>query len=456
MNEHADLWRQCASELREQVSEATWQFWFSRVVPLAYDGGVFDLGVPDRPIREKLESRFVPLIERSLSTVCQRDVKVRLRLVDHDVTPPQPNKEASRPAPPDPVGSGVPNHHETEVALDTRFTFETFVTASSNRLAAAAAQSVAEMPGRSYNPLFIYGDSGLGKTHLLHAIGNYVHQHFPLHRVVYLTAETLMNDFVDALQQKKTIQFKRRYRECDLLLIDDVQFLEEKRSLQEEFFHTYNDLHGAGKQIVVTSDRSPKSIDTLEDRLRSRFMSGLIAEIDPPDLETRLAILRLKAAADNLHVPQDVLEFIASHVKDNIRELEGALIRVSAHASLNKEERLTREVAERVLADLVSANQPRRVTPSVILEAVSGAYGFPVESLCGPMRTRPLVTARQVAMYVTRELTDYSFPAIGKVFGGRDHTTVIHAVNKVADQMRERPQIYEQVNGLIQQIKAGE
>jgi chromosomal replication initiator protein len=352
------------------------------------------------------------------------------------------------------VRSGHPQRETVAVSLDPRFTFETFVAASSNRLAHAAAQAVAETPGRSYNPLFVYGDSGLGKTHLLHAIGNYVQENFPQRKVLYVTTETFMNDFVDSLRMATTIAFKRRYRECDVLLIDDVQFMENKEGLQEEFFHTYNDLKGASKQIVLTSDRPPKSIETLEDRLRSRFLSGLITEIDPPDLETRLAILRSKAEADEEVIPHEVLEFIATNVTNNIRELEGALIRVTAFARLSREP-ISLDLAERVLSDIVSAEEPRRITPQMILEATANSYGFTVDAICGPSRTRPLVTARQVAMYLVRNLTDYSYPAIARVFGGRDHTTVIHAVDKISTQMKERRQIYEQVTELIHEVRSG-
>ena len=352
-----------------------------------------------------------------------------------------------------PGGSGSTDRLEFPV-LDPRYTFDTFVIASSNRFAHAAAQSVAESPARSYNPLFIYGDAGLGKTHLLHAIGNYVLENFAGRHVRYVTTETYMNEFVDAIRTNTTTAFKRRYRECDVLLIDDVQFMERKESLQEEFFHTFNSLYGASKQIVLTSDRPPKSIATLEDRLRSRFLSGLITEVQPPELETRLAILQTKAEHEQVAVPDDVLEFIATHVKDNIRELEGALIRVTAFASLNRQP-MSRELAEVVLSDIVSADQPRRITPQVILEATSDTFGFSVEELCGPNRRRPLVTARQVSMYVFRELTDFSYPAIGREFGGRDHSTVMHAVEKVANLMKERHQIYNQVTDLIVRIKSG-
>ena len=424
---------------------------------MAFADGVFVLSVPNGLIRERVESRYLPMIEDTLANEVGSPVRGRLEVreqvpVEASVAldellglPPEP--ERREPA-------ARAGRESPAVQLDSKFTFETFVAASSNRLAHAAAQAVAETPGRSYNPLFIYGDSGLGKTHLLHAIGNYVTENYSRRKVLYVTTETFMNDFVDSLRTSTTLAFKRRYRDCDVLLIDDVQFMERKEGLQEEFFHTYNDLKGASKQIVLTSDRPPKSIETLEDRLRSRFLSGLITEIDPPDLETRLAILRSKSMSEHQEVPDDVLEFIASHVKDNIRELEGALTRICAFAKLNKEP-ISLAQAEHVLSDLVLAGEPRRISPQMILEATAASYGFSVEALCGPSRTRPLVTARQVAMYLTRELTDYSYPAIGRVFGKRDHTTVIHAVDKIAGQMQERRQIYEQVTELIQKIRAG-
>ncbi len=457
------LWTRCIASLREQVSEATWQMWLSSVEPITVTDtghdGVLVLGVPNSAVRDRVESRFVPLIEGTLASIAGQTVKVRLQVLN-EVPPPVP-ASYSMPEPTGVTGDGrsdpTPTNAPREtksVSLDSRFSFDTFVAASSNRLAHAAAQAVAETPGRSYNPLYIYGDSGLGKTHLLHAIGNYVRENFPKRTVLYVTTETFMNDFVDSLRMSTTIAFKRRYRECDVLLIDDVQFMQNKEGLQEEFFHTYNDLHGTGKQIVLTSDRPPKSIETLEDRLRSRFLSGLITEIDPPDLETRLAILRSKAEADHDDIPHDVLEFIATHVKNNIRELEGALIRVTAFASLNREP-ISLPLAERVLYDIVTADEPRRITPQMILEATAARFGFTIDAICGPSRTRPLVTARQVAMYLVRNLTDYSYPAIARVFGGRDHTTVIHAVEKISGQMKERRQIYEQVTDLLLKIKTG-
>ncbi|MGH9088705.1 MAG: chromosomal replication initiator protein DnaA [Acidimicrobiales bacterium] len=488
MDETSALWTKCATPLREQVSDTTWQMWLSGIRPVSYSTGVMVLGVPNAVVRDRVDARFVPLIEETLSGMAGDPVRVELRVVGPPTSPADgvagDHGEVAS------IGSGhggvVPTttlaldelrHGDrghgavspssgtrgggargtpvgAAVSLDPRFTFDAFVAASSNRLAHAAAQAVAETPGRSYNPLFIYGDSGLGKTHLLHAIGNYVQENFRIHKVLYVTTETFMNDFVDSLRMSTTIAFKRRYRECDILLIDDVQFMENKEGLQEEFFHTYNDLQGAGKQIVLTSDRPPKSIETLEERLRSRFLSGLITEVDPPDLETRLAILRKKAEADHDDIPDDVLEFIATHVKSNIRELEGALIRVTAFASLSREP-ISMELAERVLSDIVSSGETRRITPQMILDATAANYGFTIDALCGPSRTRPLVTARQVAMYLVRNLTDYSYPAIARVFGGRDHTTVIHAVDKITTQMRERRQLYEQVTELTVQIRNG-
>ncbi len=444
------------------MSESTWQLWLSGIEPVAFTDGVFTLSVPNGLIRERVESRYLPMIEDTLANEVGAPVRGRLEVQEIAPAAAEPGLDQilglpAEPAPEPQPEAGAPGRGGREspaVQLDSKFTFETFVAASSNRLAHAAAQAVAETPGRSYNPLFIYGDSGLGKTHLLHAIGNYVTENYPRRKVLYVTTETFMNDFVDSLRTSTTLAFKRRYRDCDVLLIDDVQFMERKEGLQEEFFHTYNDLKGASKQIVLTSDRPPKSIETLEDRLRSRFLSGLITEIDPPDLETRLAILRSKSLSERREVPDDVLEFIASHVKDNIRELEGALIRICAFANLNNEP-ISLAQAEKVLSDLVLAGEPRRISPQMILEATAASYGFSIEALCGPSRTRPLVTARQVAMYLTRELTDYSYPAIGRVFGKRDHTTVIHAVDKIAGQMQERRQIYEQVTELIQKIRAG-
>jgi chromosomal replication initiator protein len=313
---------------------------------------------------------------------------------------------------------------------------------------------VAETPARSYNPLFIYGDAGLGKTHLLQGIGNYVLENYPNYRVRYVTSEQFLSEFVDSIRAGTNEQFKRRFRDIDVLLVDDIQFFEGKKETQEEFFHTFNHLHTSNRQIVLSSDRPPDAIPTLEDRLRTRFVMGLLTDIQPPDLETRLAILRKKAEDEVSPVPDEVLEFIAASINDNnIRSLEGALTRLTAWASLNAE-RITSEQAAEILKDLVSEREARPITPQAILDSTAEYFGYTVEELIGRSRTRPLTTARHVGMYLFRELTDLSFPNIAKMFGGRDHTTVIHAVERIKVQMKERRQVFQQVTELIQQLKA--
>jgi len=466
-----DLWKRCGDALREQVSDATWRTWLQALTPEAYDGDLLVLSAPSSLVRERVENRFLGLIAAAATEAASHEVKVRLDVGPMSVAGPLPltsffDEEQLPPDSSDSSDSGdtrsrrgtgrrASTSEDRDVGgLDVRYTFDAFVIGSSNRFAHAAAQAVAEMPAKSYNPLFIHGDAGLGKTHLLHAIGNYVRENFAGRRVRYVSTETFLNEFVDAIRSNTTTAFKRRYRECDVLLIDDVQFMENKEALQEEFFHTFNHLYGASRQVVLTSDRAPKSIATLEDRLRSRFLSGLITDVQPPELETRLAILQKKLEREPSHVPDEVLEFIASNVTDNIRELEGALIRVTAYGSLNNQP-VTRELAEHVLSDIVNAGQPRPITPTQILETTASTFGFSVEDLCGPSRRRPLVIARQIGMYLFRDLTDYSFPAIAREFGGRDHTTVMHAVEKISSLMRERRQIFDQVNDLIVRIKSG-
>jgi len=456
VEEITELWGRCSLTLRESVSDAVWQMWLSKLEAVEISGDNLVLGVPNSVVRARINDRFLGLIRDAVTAEAGRPLDVGLVLidlgddVDFEETFTNGELPLPTPGPAQVIPASAAARATGTVRLDPRFTFDSFVPAPSNRLALAAAQTVAETPGRAYNPLFIYGASGLGKTHLLHAIGNWVVQNYPRHRVLYVTTETFLNDFVDAMRQKTTMAFKRHYRECDVLLIDDVQFMQNKEGLQEELFHTYNTLHGEGKQIVLTSDRPPKSIETLEDRLRSRLLSGLMTEVDPPDLETRLAILRTKASNEGVVLPDDVGEFIATNVKDNIRELEGALTRVSAFASLSQEP-ISLELAQLVLSDIGAETKP--ITPDMILHAVADHYGLEVSELTGPSRTRPLVTARHVAMYLTRNLTDYSYPMIGKVFGGRDHSTCISAVEKIEDQMKLRRQLYEQVTALIHEIK---
>jgi chromosomal replication initiator protein len=360
------------------------------------------------------------------------------------------------PLPPTPVGgatfgsaltTGIPDS-----PLNPRYTFESFVIGSSNRFAHAAAVAVAEAPGKAYNPLLVYGDSGLGKTHLLHAIGHYVRSLYTGAKIRYVSSEVFTNDVINAIRDDKRDALQRRYRDVDVLLIDDIQFLEGKQSTQEEFFHTFNTLHNANKQIVISSDRPPKRLTQLEDRLRNRFEWGLITDVQPPDLETRIAILRKKAAAERLSAPPDVLEFIASRIQTNIRELEGALIRVTAFASLNRQE-VDRTLAEIVLKDLIPEGGEPEVTAGLIIAQTASYFGYSIDDLCGPSRTRALVTARQIAMYLCRELTQLSLPKIGQQFGGRDHTTVMNADRRIRKDLAERRNVFHQVTELTTRIK---
>ncbi|MDQ4134401.1 MAG: chromosomal replication initiator protein DnaA [Actinomycetota bacterium] len=338
--------------------------------------------------------------------------------------------------------------------LNPRYTFEAFVTGGSNRFAHAAALAVAEKPAASYNPLFIYGDVGLGKTHLLHGIGHYVHHHYPGMKVRYCTTESFTNEFIESIRSNTQSAFKRRYRRCDVLLIDDIQFLEKQESTQDEFFHTFNALHDDDCQIVLTSDRSPRSFDALEDRLRSRFEWGLVSDVQAPELETRLAILRAKVERERMPISDDILRYIAEKITDNIRELEGALIRLSAYHHLNQEP-ITLDVAVDELHALVGPKESRQPTAEVIIEAAAEMFGLSADDLRGRSRRRPLVTARQICIYVFRQMTDFSYPAIGREFGGRDHTTIIHAERKVAALMSERRAVFDQVRMLMKRVAAG-
>jgi len=475
--EQADqLWTACAGALREQVSEAVWMTTFSAVVALRVEGNQLRIAVPNSLVKERIENRYLPLVNGVLGDIGKSGMQLVIE-VRTDDAPPSTESTATSPTPTtetvndfhnsvhSPDRSLLTNTQNTvdnseqsgELGLKVspRYTFDAFVTGTSNRFAHAAAMSVAETPARSYNPLFIYGDAGLGKTHLLQSISNYVRENYVTYQVRYVSTEQFLNQYVEAIRQNTLSEFKKRYREVDVLLLDDIQFIEGKEGLQEELFHTFESLYQANRQIVLSSDRPPDAISTLEDRLRSRFKMGLTTEINPPELETRLAILRKKAEGEPIIPSPEVLEFIASNITSNIRELEGALIRVCAYASLTSQ-LLDVPLAEFVLDDLISDTQPRPLTPDLILEKTSEMFGFPIDEIRGQSRRRPLVTARQVGMYVMRELTDLSYPAIAREFGGRDHTTVIHAVEKIGGLMKERRQIYDQVTELAQRIRSGE
>ncbi|MDI9884794.1 chromosomal replication initiator protein DnaA [Streptomyces sp. HNM0645] len=370
-----------------------------------------------------------------------------------------PGGGAPVPGAPGPLGAQpapAPGPGEPHARLNPKYLFDTFVIGASNRFAHAAAVAVAEAPAKAYNPLFIYGESGLGKTHLLHAIGHYARSLYPGTRVRYVSSEEFTNEFINSIRDGKGDTFRKRYRDVDILLVDDIQFLASKESTQEEFFHTFNTLHNANKQIVLSSDRPPKQLMTLEDRLRNRFEWGLTTDVQPPELETRIAILRKKAVQEQLNAPPEVLEFIASRISRNIRELEGALIRVTAFASLNRQP-VDLGLTEIVLKDLIPGGEDTapEITAGAIMAATADYFGLTVEDLCGSSRSRVLVTARQIAMYLCRELTDLSLPKIGAQFGGRDHTTVMHADRKIRALMAERRSIYNQVTELTNRIKNG-
>ena len=451
------LWTSCANSIRTQVPDAVWQSTFNPATPASLEEDVLELTVPSTIIKDRLEGEYFEILRNALASSNAAHITLKIS-TDQSANDKDTLVEVS----PIPIIAPQPNSstpiNRSNYALHPNYTFDKFVTGQSNRFALAAALSVAETPGKSYNPLFIHGHAGLGKTHLLQAIGHYVNNHYvndqrhPIQRVVYVSTETFLNQFVDAIRTNTRSEFKRNYRDVDVLLVDDIQFLEGKEGLQEEFFHTFNSLHEVNRQIVLTSDRPPDAIPTLEDRMTSRFKMGLLTDIQSPDLETRLAILTKKAEQSNFHITDEVLTFIASNIKDNIRELEGALTRVTAYASFN-DKPLDLNLAKFILRDITARREPQPVTADIILNATADLFGLSVEEIVGPRRQRPLVKARQVSMYVFRELTELSYPDIARVFGGRDHTTAIHAVQKITEQMSEQQDIFNQVTDLIQKIK---
>jgi chromosomal replication initiator protein len=486
-----EIWSRSLAVLEETVTPQ--QRAFVRLSTL--DGVVGDtalLSVPNEFAKDIIEQRLRQVITSILADQLGRDIRIAV-VVDPslddgpaDATETvRPGEDAAHHDPAPEVAPTLAPHHAPEFApahdhdhyqprgstaagtgrepgsrreseptrLNPRYLFETFVIGSSNRFAHAAAVAVAEAPAKAYNPLFIYGDSGLGKTHLLHAIGHYGMSLYSGVKVRYVSSEEFTNDFINSIRDGRADGFRRRYRDVDILLVDDIQFLENKEQTQEEFFHTFNTLHNANKQIVISSDRPPQQLVTLEDRLRNRFHWGLITDVQPPELETRIAILRKKAAQDRLNAPPEVLEFIASKISTNIRELEGALIRVTAFASLNRQG-VDLALAEIVLKDLIPDSSQPEITSATIMAQTSAYFGQSMEELCGASRSRVLVNARQIAMYLCRELTDLSLPKIGQQFGGRDHTTVMHADKKIRQLMAERRSVYNQVTELTNRIKS--
>ena len=431
------------------------------------------IAAPNEFTKDVLETRLRPLVSSALSDIVGREIRLAVTVdpsiapsLDEDLTDEvadstYANNELTsdlgssgiREAGIDRPGMGSPSNKEEFGRLNIKYTFDTFVAGTSNRFAHAAAVAVAEQPAKAYNPLFIYGGSGLGKTHLLHAIGHYTKTLFKGTHVRYISSEEFTNEFINSIRDDKAASFQRRYRDIDVLLVDDIQFLSGKVQTQEEFFHTFNTLHNANKQIVITSDLPPKQLPDFEDRMRSRFEWGLITDVQPPDLETRIAILRKKSTQERLVAPAEVLEYIASKISTNIRELEGALIRVTAFASLNQQP-VDLAITEAVLKDLLPSDVGPEITAAQIMGACASYFGVSIEELCGSSRSRTLVTARQISMYLCRELTDLSLPKIGQAFGGRDHTTVMHADRKIRGLMAEKRSLYNQVTDLTSRIKS--
>jgi len=451
------VWRRTLESLTDRAVSSQQRAFMRVTRPLTLVDGTLLLAAPDEFARDVLETRLRTLITSALASQLGHDIRLAITVESSDAEPTEPDLAEETAA--ELQRADVyqldrrRGHRATEPArLNPKYMFETFVIGSSNRFAHAAAVAVAEAPAKAYNPLFIYGESGLGKTHLLHAIGHYAQNLFTGLRVRYVSSEEFTNDFINSLRDDKASVFQRRYRDVDVLLVDDIQFLENKERTQEEFFHTFNTLHNANKQIVISSDRPPKQLSTLEDRLRTRFEWGLITDIQPPDLETRIAILRKKAVQERLAAPPEVLEFIASKIQSNIRELEGALIRVTAFASLNRQT-VDLALAEVVLKDLIPDSGSHEISSAAIMAATAEYFSLTLDDLCGTSRSRVLVNARQIAMYLCRELTDLSLPKIGQTFGGRDHTTVMHADRKIRSLMAERRSIYNQVTELTNRIK---
>jgi chromosomal replication initiator protein len=473
-----EVWTRAIRRLDDDTIRPHHRAWIGLTRPLGLVEDTALLAAPNEFAKDYLENRLRPMIATALSAELGREIRVAVT-VQHtdeqgetgtDSTGEQaedlsdfadsrfddwtPNQRGAPPQPvPYTVDRGNSRGSDRDARLNPKYTFDTFVIGSSNRFTHAAAVAVAEAPAKAYNPLFVYGDSGLGKTHLLHAIGHYAQRLFPGIKVRYVSSEEFTNDFINSLRDDKMQAFQGRYRSQDLLLIDDIQFLERAERTQEEFFHTFNTLHNANKQIVISSDRPPRQLSTLEDRLRTRFEWGLITDVQVPDLETRIAILRKKAAQEGMNPPPEVLEFIATKIQSNIRELEGALIRVTAFASLNKQD-VEMQLAEIVLKDLISESDSPEITAAHIMAVIAEYFSVSLDDLTGSSRSRVLVSARQIAMYLCRELTDLSLPKIGQTFGGRDHTTVMHADRKIRGLMAERMSVFNQISELTSRIKS--
>lgn len=436
-NQLAPLWQRTLELLKQELTEISFNTWIKTIEPLALNSSSIELGVPAEFNKGILQSRYSDLIKNTIKQITSKEYKINFVIPSSDL---------------DRMQAEISSADENNVSiLNPKYTFDTFVIGNSNRFAHAAAVAVAESPAKAYNPLFLYGGVGLGKTHLMHAIGHYVLSQNPSLKVLYVSSEKFTNELINAIKDDRNEEFRNKYRNIDLFLMDDIQFIAGKERTQEEFFHTFNALQEANKQIIISSDKPPKEITTLEERLRSRFEWGLIADIQQPDLETRIAILRKKAQLENLQIPNDVMVFIADKVASNIRELEGALNKVVAYSSLTKNE-ITADLATEALKDLLNTSKPKIVTATLIIEAVSRYYDLKPDEFKSKKRNREISFPRQIAMYLSRDLTDLSLPKVGDAFGGRDHTTVMHACDKIYDEIQNNPETRRVVDELKRSI----
>lgn len=444
--EFENIWSKAQALISEKVKRASYETWIKTAEPVSYDNNIFILRAANPFAKEFLSTKFHQVIKESLQTILNKEVEIFITENAGELPPSLKSDGAEKKASKEKEAMKIVESQSS--SLQSRYTFQNFVVGSNNRMAHAASLAVAEAPAGSYNPLFLYGGVGLGKTHLMQAIGNYLLESNPRAKVTYLSSEQFINDFISHLRAEKMNDFRNKYRSCDLFLIDDIQFIEGKEAMQEEFFHTFNALHSAGKQLVISSDRPPKEIGTLEDRLRSRFEWGLMTDIQPPDIETRIAILQMKAEAEKVSIENDVLEFIASKFRSNIRELEGALIRVIAFGSLNGT-KIDLKLAESVLGN----HAPREISLERILDVVSDIYQIEVPEIKGQKRTKDISWARQVAMFLCRDLTEASTTKIGSYIGGRNHTTVLHAYEKVRKLCTSDVKINAEVTKIVDKIR---
>ena len=462
-NNLADVWDEFLGYVNNNSKNPGYVNWIKAALPLSMNEDTFEIGVEKLFIKEWIESRYSTEIEKTLSTLTGRQLNLIVTNMDTPKTDEAVNYKPEIVVEEQPAAAKQEKNTVSSEAikvssenfesnLNSKYLFENFVIGNSNRFAHAAALAVAEAPAKVYNPLFLYGDVGLGKTHLMHAIGNRVKQKYPEMKVLYISSETFTNEMIFSIQKNSMEAFRNKYRNIDCLLIDDIQFLRKKESTQEEFFHTFNALHDANKQIIISSDRKPKEIETLESRLRSRFEWGLTADVQAPDLETRMAILREKADREDIIIPNDVILFIASAIETNIREIEGAFTRVSAYASFNGG-KITLEEARKALSELNKENNSKHISVEEIQKVVANYYKIKKEDFLAKKRTRNVAYPRQIAMYICRELTDYSLPRIGEFFGGRDHTTVIHACEKIGKERRKDAELEKIIKSFVAQLK---